>query len=121
MYGDTEVMRTRSAQLREQSADLRAMADQLVARTETVRWSGRAAASLDERIRERATYLRDVASRHDTAADTLSAHLREVDRLKEAIADAERRRRRSNAPDPSDDARPPTGHKDWLASDLPGR
>ena len=35
MYGDTEVMRRRAAQLCEQGVGLRALADQLVARTES--------------------------------------------------------------------------------------
>ena len=91
MYGDSDVMRRRAAQLREQGVDIRAMADRLVAQTEGVGWTGRAAESLGERIRERATHLRDVAQRHDGAADLLDAHLLEVDRLKEAISPTERR------------------------------
>jgi len=91
MYGDTEVMRKRAAQLREQGVDIRAMADSLVTQTEGVGWSGRAASSLDDRIRERAAHLRDVARRHDVAADSLEAHLAEVDRLKDAITNTERK------------------------------
>src|SRR6478735_3111089 len=113
MYGDTDVMRRHAARLREQGVDLRAMADRLVAQTESAAWSGRAADALAERIRERATHLRDVAARHDGAAESMEAHVLEVDRLKEAIADAERR---AGADDP-----PPSGHKDWLTLDLPGR
>jgi hypothetical protein len=113
MYGDTEVMRRHAARLREQGVDLRAMADRLVAQTERAGWTGRAADTLAERIRERATHLRDVAARHDGAAESMEAHLVEVDRLKEAIADAERRA--------GTDEPPPHGHKDWLTLDLPGR
>jgi hypothetical protein len=113
MYGDTDVMRRHAARLREQGVDLRAMADRLVAQTESAGWSGRAANALAERIRERATHLRDVAARHDGAAESMEAHVVEVDRLKEAISDAERR---AGADDP-----PPPGHKDWLTLDLPGR
>ena len=123
MYGDTEVMRRRAAELREQGVDLRTLADRLVARTSAVGWTGRAAAALDERIRVRANHLRDVARRHDDAAEALDAHLREVDRLKEVIAAIERRARALRA-----DGRllpaftpPPPGHRDWLAVELPGR
>jgi septal ring factor EnvC (AmiA/AmiB activator) len=125
MYGDTEVMRRRAAQLREQGVDIRAMADRLVARTEAVGWTGRAAEALSQRIRERAAHLRDVASRHDGAAESLETHLLEVDRLKEAIAAAERRAGHLAADAPASDrvaafTPPPAGHKDWLAVDLPG-
>jgi hypothetical protein len=119
MYGDTDVMRKRAAELREQGVDIRGLADQLVARTESVGWTGRAADALAVRIRERAAHLRDVAARHDTAADSLEAHLLEVDRLKDAIAQAERRASRLSE-DGVDFAGPPPGHKDWLAVDLPG-
>ncbi|WP_243058638.1 hypothetical protein [Nocardioides sp. SR21] len=114
MYGDTDVMRRHADRLREQGVDLRALADRLVAQTESAGWAGRAADALAERIRERATHLRDVASRHDDAAESMDTHVVEVDRLKEAIADAERR---------ADGGRevPPSGHKDWLTLDLPGR
>ena len=41
MYGDTLVMRKRAGQLREQGLEIRATADQLVARSEAVPWRGR--------------------------------------------------------------------------------
>jgi hypothetical protein len=118
MYGDSEVMRKRALELREQGVDLRLLADRLVAGTEGVGWSGRAADALDERIRVRAGHLREVAGRHDDAADALDAHLVEVDRLKEAIADAERRVRL--LPDDAGISTPPPGHRDWLTLELPG-
>lgn len=120
MYGDTEVMRKRAAELREQGVDLRALADQLVARTEGVGWTGRAAQALDERIRTRAGHLREVAGRHDDAAEALDAHLLEVDRLKESIADAERRADRLLADGGLQVETPPSGHRDWLTVELPG-
>lgn len=120
MYGDTDVMRKRGAELREQGLDLRSLADQLVARTERVGWSGRAADALLVRIRERAAHLRDVAARHETAAESLDAHVAEVDDLKDAIAEAERRAQRLADDGAADFAPPPSGHKDWLAVDLPG-
>ncbi len=144
MYGETEVMRRRSGELREQGVDLRALADRLVAQTESAGWTGRAAAALGERIRERASRLRDLADRHDTAADSLDAHVVEVDRLKDAIAgierkadslvaDARTRIARTDAathdvriaPAPEDAllaafTRPPAGHRDWLSVELPG-
>lgn len=120
MYGDTDVMRKRGAELREQAVDLRALADRLVARTEGVGWTGRAADALAARVRERAAHLRDVAARHETAAESLEAHLGEVDGLKDAIAAAERRAERLSDEGGAAFAPPPPGHKDWLAVDLPG-
>ena len=121
MYGDTEVMRERAAELREQGVDLRALADQLVAATETVGWSGRAGAALDARVRTRAARLREVAARHEDAAAALEVHLAEVDRLKETI-DAIERRVRALAADglPAVATTPPPGHRDWLTLELPG-
>ncbi len=147
MYGDSDVMRRRADQLREQAVDLRALADQLVAQTEAIGWTGRAADSMRERVRERASHLRSAAADHDTAADSLDRHVQEVDTLKDAIADAERKaatlvadaRTRvtridaaneaepdvQRVPDPDDRTLadftpPPSGHKDWLAVSLPG-
>ena len=60
MYGDSGVMRKRAAQLREQAGDIRALADHLVAQTEGVAWTGRAADAMRERVRDRAAHLRDV-------------------------------------------------------------
>lgn len=115
MYGDTEVMRHRVDRLREQAADIRTTADQLVARAESVEWTGRAADAMRARIKERAVGLRSVAARHDSAADALERHLLEVDRLKEAIASAERRASALVADGTLTDFTPPApGHKDWL-------
>ncbi len=140
MYGDTVVMRKRVGQLREQGADIRAAADRLVARSEAVPWRGRAADAMRERVKERASHLRAAAHAHDTAADSLERHLAEVDRLKEAIAEAERRfggqvgeaQHRVEATSYDDRAAtdrdralatltlPPSGHADWLTLELPG-
>lgn len=91
MYGDTEVLRRRVDQLREQAVDIRGLADQLVARTESTGWSGRAADSMRVRVTERATHLRGAAAQHETAADSLERHLHEVETQQEAIAGIERR------------------------------
>jgi methyl-accepting chemotaxis protein len=140
MYGDTLVMRKRAGQLREQSAEIRAVAEQLVARSEAIPWRGRAAEAMRERVKERASHLRAAARAHETAADSLVRHLAEVDRLKEAISETERKlggrvaeahhRIDASAYDPAaadDHDRalvavdlPPTGHADWLVLELPG-
>ena len=147
MYGDSDVMRRRADQLREQAVDLRALADQLVAQTEGIGWTGRAATSMQERVRERASHLRDAAAQHDTAADSLDRHVQEVDTIKDAITDTERKAttlvadartrvaqidaaneaepevQRVPAPDDrtlADFSSPPSGHKDWLTVSLPG-
>jgi len=121
MYGDTDVMRRRATELRAQGAEVRATADRLVAQTEGIGWTGRAAEALAARVHERAGQLRDVAARHDRAAQSLEAHLREVDRLKEAIAGAERAADGSDADPPAGSAPPPRGHKDWLPVEPRGR
>lgn len=119
MYGDTEVIRHRVDRLREQAGDIRASADQLVARSESVAWRGRAADAMRSRIKERAVSLRGVAERHDTAADALEKHLVEVDRLKEAIAAAEKRAEVLAADNELTDFTPPEpGHKEWLEVEL---
>ncbi|MBB3042509.1 hypothetical protein [Nocardioides soli] len=120
MYGDSEVMRRRAAELRAQGADLRTLADRLVASTEGAGRTGRVAAALDERLRIRAGRLREAAGRHDDAAEALTAHRREVDRLKEAIADTERRATQLLAQTDATGPTPPPGHRDWLTLDLPG-
>ncbi len=147
MYGDPDVMRRRADQLREQAVDLRSLADQLVAQTEGIGWTGRAADSMRERVRERATHLRTAAAEHETAADSVDRHVQEVVTLKDAIATTERKATTLVAdartrvarieaaneaepdvrrlPDPADQtltefSPPPSGHKDWLAVTLPG-
>lgn len=148
MYGDTEVLRRRVDQLREQAVDIRGLADQLVGRTEATGWTGRAADSMRVRVTERATHLRGAAAQHETAADSLEKHLLQVEAEQEAIAGVERRatelvaeartrladvrRRRESAdaglqvePDPDDVALdafvpPASGHRDWLDVELPG-
>jgi len=125
MYGDSTAMRRRAAQLREQGEEIRLAADRLVARTEAVPWTGRAADAMRQRIRERASHLRDVASRHEDAAESLERHRLEVDALKDTIAARERRAAALVHDAPDDRAvaaftPPPAGHKDWLTAELPG-
>lgn len=140
MYGDSAASRKRVAQLREQSGDIRAAADRLVAQAESVPWHGRAAEAMRTRIKERANQLRVAAGHHETAADSLSRHVTEVDTRKEAIdsiqhkaesltTDAASRIAASGegGTEPSDVdvalatfTPPPAGHKDWLTVELPG-
>ena len=142
MYGDTAGGRKRVAQLREQSSDIRAAADRLVAQAESVPWHGRAAEAMRTRIKERANQLRVAAGHHETAADSLARHLTEVDTRKDAIesirhkadslsSDAASRIAALEAAgeggQPTDEdaalaafVPPPAGHKDWLTVNLPG-
>lgn len=149
MYGDTDVLRRRADQLREQAVDIRALADQLVAQTESTGWTGRAADAMHVRITERCTHLRDAAAQHETAAEALDKHVQDVDGVKEVISTTERRAsslvadartrlariRQANEadldsgvrrePDPDDAtladfAAPISGHRDWLTVTLPG-
>lgn len=89
MYGDTDQLRRRVDQLREQGVEVRTLADQLVARTEGLGWTGRAAESMRLRVHERAAHLRDAAADHETAADSLDKHLTDLTALQEAIAHRE--------------------------------
>lgn len=145
MYGDSQLIRRRVDQLRAQGEDVRALAEQLVSRTDALAWTGRAAAGMRERATERARGLRGIADRHASAATALETHRSRVDAAKEQIVTIERRaarlveeaRGRTTAlaeasesdgirrePDPRD-ARllafvpPPPGHKNWLTVDLP--
>lgn len=123
MYGDTELIRRRVSQLREQGVDIRSLADHLVAQTEGLTWRGRAADAMRERVRDRAGHLRSAASRHETAAETLEKHAHEVDRLKDAIAAAQRRAtdQAHDGITPADLSSPPEGHHDWLGQDPEDR
>ena len=90
MYGDPDVLRRHVHHLREQAVDVRALADRLVAQTESIGWTGRAAESMRIRVSERATHLRGAAAQHETAADALDKHLQQVEHGREAIATLER-------------------------------
>lgn len=145
MYGDSQVIRRRAGQLRDQATDLRALADRLAGQADALRWSGRAAEGMRERMHDRAAQLRAAAAAHETAADALARHAGEVESVLDAIADAERRFHAA-----ADDARgrvarlaaqegevrvsaapedeallaftpPPPGHLDWVTTDIPGR
>lgn len=144
MYGDPDVLRSRVDDLREQAVDVRALADHLVAQTEGIGWSGRAADAMRLRVSERAANLRAAAEHHALAADALATHVHELELLQESIAATERRvaglvaeagtraARRAADPDaPADqDAEtdrvllafepPPPGHRDWLDVEVPG-
>lgn len=147
MYGDTELIRRRVSALRDQGADVQALADELVARVDGLGWSGRAAEAMRERVTDRARHLRTAADRHVAAADALADHAEAVDttaeeiaaiqaRITAMIADAQARIAAIAArneqydgpqvtPDPHDETLaafvvPPPGHRDWLSVDIPG-
>lgn len=121
MYGDSDVIRRRADLLRDQGADVRALADQLVATTQAIAWTGRAAEAMHLRVTERAAHLRKAAGGHSSAADALDRHAKEVDELTDQIADIEQRfsARAATGDLPAGFAAPPPGHKDWLTTDLP--
>lgn len=120
MYGDTEVMRRRVGQLREQAVDIRSTADQLVARAEAVAWTGRAADAMRTRIRERAVSLRVTAERTESAAQSLENHLQAVAEAKDEIA-ARERRTKVLVDEGAVLTAPESGHKDWLTFETPGQ
>lgn len=146
MYGDTRVIRHLATRLREQGEAVRVEADRLSARATSVDWTGVAADAMREVNRRRSHGLRCCAADHETAADALERHAREVDRVKELIADIERRATalvdaacdrlasvkdavvagaEDLLPDPVDEALagfvpPPSGDVAWLDVSLPG-
>lgn len=121
MYGDSAQIKRRTDQLRDQGTELTALADRLVARTESVGWRGRAADALNRRIAERAGTLRDLAGRHQGAADALAEHREAVAEAKDEILSRQTRARRlvEDGLAPADLESPPDGHRDWLDVDLP--
>jgi uncharacterized protein YukE len=123
MYGDTAAMRKRAGQLREQGTDVRALADRLVSQVDSLSWTGRAAVDMRARVQDRAALLRDCASAHENAAESLERHLAEVDRLKDSISGIERKAGSLVADDAGlreQFTPPPPGHKAWLTVNLPG-
>ncbi|GAB3033343.1 hypothetical protein GCM10011376_30930 [Nocardioides flavus (ex Wang et al. 2016)] len=140
MYGDTAVIRRLAGQMDEQATEIRRDADRLVEASRQVRWEGRAATAMRERMTERAVALRRTADEHDGAARALRRHADEVDRLQDLIREIAHRVRglvegatsrladvasraldlaSSIRPDPVDEVLasfrpPPEGHKDWL-------
>lgn len=146
MYGDTDAIRRLADALRGQAAELRAEATDLLGRAEGVRWQGWAADAMRSHARDRVAALRRTAQHHDDAADALDRHAGEVERLQALIEAIQRRAQQLMAaarerladlghqvadglrrllPDPVDEllagfVPPPSGHRDWLAVDLPG-
>lgn len=145
MYGDPSALLGLARRMRDVAGDVRAEADRLVGRAEATTWTGVAADAVRRRARERAGDLRRTAALHDAAAEALERHAREVERLRELIAAAERRlaglldavrERADDWLDPLggrlDDwtggladrleriTPPPPGHRDWLDLELPG-
>lgn len=91
MYGDTAVVRAASRRMRARAEDLRTEARELVGRAEGVPWTGLAADSMRRLARDHSHLLQRSADAHEAAADALDRHAREVDRVKDLIAAAERR------------------------------
>jgi hypothetical protein len=91
MYGDTSVIRALARGMHERAGDLRAEADELAGRVEAVPWTGLAADAMRSTARHHGARLRSCADAHDSAADALLRHAREVDHLKEVIAAVEHR------------------------------
>ena len=91
MYGDTDVVRALARQMRARGADIRAEADDLLGRAEAVPWSGLAADAMRRLAHEHAGWLRRCAAEHESAAEALERHARQVDHLEEVIAAIERK------------------------------
>lgn len=91
MYGDTSVIRAQARLMRERAGDIRAEADELAGRAAAVPWAGLAADAMRRTAGDHASRLRAGAAAHESAADALDRHAREVDHLKCLIAEIEHR------------------------------
>ena len=139
MYGDTQAIRGLARTMRGEGTALRCEAEALLARAESVQWSGLAADAMRARVGQQVDSLRRTAALADDAAEALDRHADEVDRLKALIVAIEQKVMAlvtaakdrlaglvdAVLPDPVDEllARfdpPPPGHRDWLLVDLPG-
>ncbi len=142
VYGDTDMIRGLARGLGRLADDIGWEADVLLDRAEGVPWQGIAADTMRAVARYRVAELRRTARLHHDAADALREHAEAVDRVKRLIAAIEDRVRSLVAAardriagvlhglvgglvDPLDDlldrfVPPPSGHRDWLAVDLPG-
>jgi hypothetical protein len=91
MYGDATVVRAQARLMRERAGEIRAEADELAGRAAAVPWTGLAAHAMRRTADDHASRLRASATAHETAADPLDRHAREVDHRKEMIAAIEHR------------------------------
>ena len=116
MYGDTTRIRGLADDLRERAAEIRTLADRLVAQADAVAWEGLAADAMRHHTRERAGALQRTAWLHDEAADALDRHARQVDFLTDLIASIEDKARGL-----VDRFVPPLpGSREWLSVSIPG-
>lgn len=90
MPAEPDAIRALAHGLRTQADEVRREADRLVALLDSTPWTGRAADAARRRGRERAGALWRTAALHDTAADALGRHAREVEHRRDLIAHAER-------------------------------
>jgi hypothetical protein len=88
MYGDTGAMRRRAIELRTLSGETRARAARVRSGVGS-QWVSTAAAKYIEALADRARDLETAATSLDEAATALDVHAREVDRVKQAIVEAE--------------------------------
>lgn len=88
MYGDTNRLRAKAAELRTVADDLRGRARTMIDDAANVAWTSPAADALRARVTTTADDLGRRASQVDDAADALEQHARRVDEVKQAIEDA---------------------------------
>jgi uncharacterized protein YukE len=89
MYGDTSAIRGLARTMRERADSIRAEADALAAHAERVPWTGLAAEAMRWAAHDHTARVRACAAAHDAAADALDHHARQVDHVKQVIADIE--------------------------------
>jgi hypothetical protein len=141
MQAEPWEIRALAHRVREQGAEARADAHDVVARSRAVGWTGLAGAAMAGRTAVQARVLSEIADRHETAARALEAHAAAVEASFALIAEIEHRVHTAvdaarsrvsrflhgliDAIDPTDEALarfvpPPPGSPDWLHVRLPG-
>src|SRR4051812_49282085 len=93
MEPDPYQIRALAHRIRQQGAEIRADAHDLVARGGAIGWTGLAGAAMFDQTVAQAHILARVAARHETAARALEAHADAVEDAVALVADVERRAR----------------------------
>ncbi|GAA1952935.1 hypothetical protein GCM10009798_10170 [Nocardioides panacihumi] len=91
MYADPQEVRAIARRIREQGAQVRAEASDLVDRSRAVGWSGLAGTAMAAQTAVQARVLAGVAEQHEAAARALEAHATAVEEALALIAEIERR------------------------------
>lgn len=87
MYGDTTTIRALAGRLLERADEIRDLAATLATQSDRVPWTGLAADAMRAHTGHQLAALLRTAGLHEDAAEALTVHAREVDRLKELLTE----------------------------------